>query len=292
MPFDPDRLRNLRFPRIEQSYGARDCILYALGIGYGDDPLDPAQLVFLYEENLAVAPTFASMLAYPGFWYRDLDTGLDAARVVHLAERIELHAPLPASGRVVAEGGVVAVEDLGAARGALVLSRRHILDAASGAALATVTQTALARGDGGFDAGRPRPPRADALIPERAPDHVVTLPTSPRAALIFRLSGDINPLHADPEAARDAGFPRPVLHGLATYGLAGRALVARAGAGRPERLTLMEARFTAPVFPGDAVRIEIWTDGAEARFRGLVGERVVMDHGLARLRAHPQDNPG
>ncbi|WP_127088957.1 MaoC/PaaZ C-terminal domain-containing protein [Aquabacter cavernae] len=282
--FDPHRLRALRFPPITHAYGARDCILYALGIGYGDDPLDEGQLGFLLEERLSVAPTFASFMAYPGFWYRDLDTGLDASRVVHLAERIEILAPLPAEGRVTAEGGVITVEDLGTERGALVVSRRDINDVESGRTLARVTQTVLARGDGGFEATpAPRPPRAPSLIPARAPDHVVTRATSLRAALIFRLSGDLNPLHADPEMARAAGFPRPILHGLATYGVVGRALVETVAQGSPTRLVMMDARFTAPVFPGEAVRTEIWADGQETRFRALVDDRVVMDQGIALL---------
>lgn len=286
MAFDPDHLRQLRFPTLAHNYAPRDCILYALGIGYGDDPLDGAQLAFLYEEDLKVAPTFASMIAYPGFWYRDLDTGLDATRVVHLGEEIELHAPLPPAGRMVAEGGVVGVEDLGAARGALVISRRVIRDEADGRALATVTQTALARGDGGFDGpeGSPsRRARRAFVLPDRAPDHAMMLATSPRAALIFRLSRDINPLHIDPVAARDAGFPRPILHGLATYGAAGRALVATACGGRPERLLRLDAQFTAPVFPGDTLQVEIWVEGTEGKFRALVDGRVVIDRGWAEL---------
>lgn len=282
--FDPERLRALRFPPLAHAYTARDCILYALGVGYGDDPLDEGQLAFLQEDRLKVAPTFASFMAYPGFWYRDLDTGLDAGGVVHLAERIEIHAPLPPAGRVMAEGGVIGVEDLGRERGAKVTSRRDIRLAEGGPLLATVTQTALARGNGGFEAAPPpRPPRPPSIIPARAPDHVVTRTTSPRAALIFRLSGDFNPLHADPEAARAAGFPRPILHGLATYGVTGRAVVETVAGGRPERLALMEARFTAPVFPGETVRTEVWAEDGEARFRALVEDRLVIDQGMARF---------
>ena len=275
MAFDPDRLRQLRFPVLAHSYTPRDCILYALGIGYGDDPLDGDQLSFLNEEGLKVAQTFASMVAYPGFWYRDLDTGLDAARVVHLAEEIELHAPLPPAGRMVAEGGVVRVEDLGAARGALVVSRRVIRDEAHGYPFAT----------GGSTSRRPRP---EVVLPDRPPDFAMRRATSPRAALIFRLSGDINPLHIDPAAALGAGFPEPILHGLATYGAAGRALVATVCEGRPERLVRMDAQFTAPVFPGDAVKVEIWAEGAKAMFRALVDERVVLDRGRAELRPNPE----
>lgn len=291
MAFDPDRLRQLRFPVLAHSYTPRDCILYALGIGYGDDPLDGDQLAFLYEEGLKVAPTFASTVAYPGFWYRDLDTGLDAARVVHLAEEIELHTPLPPAGRMVAEGGVVRVDDLGAGRGALVVSQRVIRDAAHGHPFATVTQTALARGDGGFDGpggSTSRRTRPEFVLPNRAPDFAMRLATSPRAALIFRLSGDINPLHIDPAAALGAGFPRPLLHGLATYGAAGRALVATVCEGRPERLVRMDAQFTAPVFPGDAVKVEIWAEGPKAMFRALVDERVVLDRGRAELGPNPE----
>ncbi|SMH48485.1 MaoC/PaaZ C-terminal domain-containing protein [Azospirillum agricola] len=284
MAFDPDRLRALRFPAVEQTLTEKDCILYALGVGYGNDPVDGEQLPFVHEQDgrgLRATPTMASLLGYPGFWYRDLDTGLDAARVVHAAERIELDGPLPTSGRLRSEGGVTAVIDKGAARGALVVSERRITDTATGRRLATVTQTALCRGDGGFDPDGPAtsPPRP--APPGRPPDAALTLPTQPQAALIFRLSGDINPLHADPAAARAAGFERPILHGLATYGLVGHALVRLAYDGQPERLRGMEAHFTAPVLPGESVRTEIWRDGDRTRFRALVGERVVIDHGRA-----------
>ena len=152
---DHDRLMALEFPKIEHSYTERDVMLYALGVGYGVDPMDEAQLDFVYEARLKVPPTLAVVLAYPGFWYRDLDTGLDFLNVVHGSESISLDRPLPASGTVVAQNRIVDIVDKGPGRGALVVSRREIVDKASGLRLATVTQTAFCRADGGFG-GPPR----------------------------------------------------------------------------------------------------------------------------------------
>lgn len=282
---DAERLRALRFPVIEQNLTGRDCILYALGVGCGADPVDPQQLRYVYEKDLLALPTMASLLCYPGFWYRDMDTGLDATRALHASERIELDGPLPTSGALVAEGGVVSVTDKGAGRGALVVSERRISDKATGRRLALVTQTVLCRGDGGFDPAGPAPSAPRLAPPQGAPDHVVTVQTQPQAALIFRLSGDINPLHADPEEARAVGFPQPILHGLSTYGVAGRALVATVCGGDPGRLRSIEASFTAPVFPGEVVTTEIWGSGDAVRFRALAGDgpqaRVAIDHGRA-----------
>ena len=283
-----DRLMALRFPEIEHHYTARDVILYALGAGYGTDPMDPAQLGFTVETRLQAAPTMAAVLAYPGFWYRDLDSGLDYQKVVHGSESITLDRVLPVAATVVAQNRVVGIVDKGPGKGALVTSRREIFEKASGARLATVTQTAFCRGDGGIGgpAGAPPPPYPPPhplphLLPDREADIACTLPTQPQAALIYRLSGDLNPLHCDPDTARAAGFPRPILHGLATFGVVGHALLKSACGYDPALLASMECRFSAPVFPGDAVRTEIWRDGRVLSFRAFVGDRLVIANGRA-----------
>jgi acyl dehydratase len=279
-----EKLLNLAIPTVEQTYTAKDAMLYALGVGLGFDPTDRNQLDFVYEENLKVLPTFAVVLAYPGLWMRDLDTGIDAIKVVHGEQGLTLHKPLSPAGAVVGKSRVAGVVDKGEGRGALVMVERRIYAKGSGELIATVAQTAFCRGDGGFGGPSGPTPKPHEL-PARAPDLVCDLPTSPQAALIYRLSADINPLHADPEVAKAAGFPRPILHGLATYGVAGHALLKAACGYDPARLKSLNARFTAPVYPGETFRTEIWLDGSVASFRTTAIERnvVAISNGRAEL---------
>jgi acyl dehydratase len=159
-----------------------------------------------------------------------------------------------------------------------------VRDAKSGEKLVTLTGTTVMRGDGGFGGPAKQAP-APHRIPERAPDAVCDLSTALNAALIYRLSGDYNPLHADPEVARSAGFPRPILHGLCSLGVAGRALLKTVAAYDPARFKSMRLRFTAPVFPGETIRTEMWIDGAQVSFRARLVERdaIVLDNGLAEI---------
>jgi acyl dehydratase len=279
-----EKLLNLAIPTVEQTYTAKDAMLYALGVGLGFDPTDRNQLDFVYEKNLKVLPTFAVVLAYPGLWMRDLDTGIDAIKVVHGEQGLTLHKPLSPAGAVVGKSRVAGVVDKGEGRGALVTVERKIYAKGSGELIATVTQTAFCRGDGGFGGPSGPTPKPHEL-PARAPDLVCDLPTSPQAALIYRLSADINPLHADPDVAKAAGFPKPILHGLATYGVAGHALLKAACGYDPARLKSLNARFTAPVYPGDTFRTEIWLDGSVASFRTTAIERnvVAISNGRAEL---------
>jgi acyl dehydratase len=279
-----EKLLNLAIPTVEQTYTAKDAMLYALGVGLGFDPTDRNQLDFVYEKNLKVLPTFAVVLAYPGLWMRDLDTGIDAIKVVHGEQGLTLHKPLSPAGAVVGKSRVAGVVDKGEGRGALVMVERKIYAKGSGELIATVTQTAFCRGDGGFGGPSGPTPKPHEL-PARAPDLVCDLPTSPQAALIYRLSADINPLHADPDVAKAAGFPKPILHGLATYGVAGHALLKAACGYDPARLKSLNARFTAPVYPGETFRTEIWLDGSVASFRTTAIERnvVAISNGRAEL---------
>lgn len=283
MPIDPDRLLALDIPKVRQAYDWRDCIVYALGLGFGQNPTDPNELAYVYEDGLRAFPTMANVLGYPGFWMRDLDTGIDWRRVVHGEQAMRLHRPLPPSATVVGKSRVVHIADKGPGKGALLYVERVITDADSREPVATLLQTAFCRGDGGFG-GDPAPLRQPHPVHERAPDRLVEVPTSPQMALVYRLSGDLNPLHADPEAARRAGFDRPILHGLATFGLAGRALVAEVCEHDETRLTAMEARFSAPVFPRETVTVDVWheTEGVAAfRARVAAREAVVLANGHA-----------
>jgi acyl dehydratase len=286
MAIDYARLKSWPFPDVEHRYTARDVILYALGIGLGRDPVDPHELRFLYEDGLAVLPTFGVVLGYPGGWLRDPKTGVDWKQVLHGEQDLVLHRQLPPHGDVIGRTRIEEIIDKGTGKGALIYSTREVVDRASGETLCTLRSTTFCRGDGGF--GGPRgPTKAPHPIPERPPDLACDLPTSPRAALIYRLSGDYNPLHIEPEVARAAGFPRPILHGLATYGVAGHALMKTLCDYDPGRLARMDVRFSAPVFPGETIRTEIWRTGpSQVSFRCRVRERdsVVLNNGCAEIR--------
>jgi acyl dehydratase len=283
---DYDKLKNWRFAPVEQRYSARDTMLYALGLGCGSDPMDASDLPFVYEEGLQALPTMAVVLGSPGFWLKDPATGVDWKRLLHGEQGLILHKPLPAAGTVIGRTRVTEIVDKGPGKGALMFSERDVVDAATGETLCTLTATTFLRGDGGF--GGPAGPAPEPhRLPERAPDMAVDLPTLPQAALIYRLSGDYNPLHADPEVAAVAGFPRPVLHGLCTFGVVGRALLKACGHNAPPSLQKMQARFSAPVFPGETIRTEMWRDGTSVSFRACVVERdiVVLNNGLAAVAA-------
>jgi acyl dehydratase len=271
---DLDRIRALEFADLRQSYTARDTILYALGLGYGTDPLDPDQLRFVYEDGLQVVPSMCSILCQPGFWARDPVYGVDWVKVLHAEQGFEMLAPLPPSGNVAARVRVVGVEDKGAEKGALLHQVKELSDE-HGTPLARVRTTIFLRGNGGQGGFGERMEVAPAL-PDREPDRVVEIPTSRRAAMIYRLSGDWNPLHADPRIAAQAGFREPILHGLCTFGIACRALVSEYCGGDPTRLRTMFARFSRPVFPGETIVVQFFEEGGIVRFRALAAERDVI----------------
>jgi acyl dehydratase len=284
MPLDPDALEAWSFDEVVQSYSDRDTMLYALSIGIGADPLDEAQLRFVYERDLVAVPSMAAVLCHLGAWIGDPRTGATRSRIVHGEQRMTFHRPLPPAGTLCGRARVLGVEDKGAEKGALVHTERVLSDAATGEAVATVLQTSFCRADGGF--GRSFGP-AQALhpIPERPADLEVALPTLPHAALLYRLNVDRNPLHADPALARKAGFPRPILHGLCTYGIAAHAVLRGLLGYDAARLHALDTRFSAAVFPGETITVELWRDGGVASFRAWVRERgaKVLDNGRALL---------
>ncbi len=189
----------------------------------------------------------AMVLGWPGFWIRNEETGVEWHKILHGEPGLTLHRPLPVAGTVIGRTRIKDIVDKGAQRGALMFTERNILDKESGAEIATLTSAAVIRGDGGL--GGPSGPRpAPHPIPHRPADAVLDLATLPQPALIYRFSGDMNPLHADPKNAAAAGFARPIHHGLCSFGIAGRAVLKLACGNHPVRLEHMQARFTAPAF--------------------------------------------
>ena len=284
MALDFQNLLNWKFDDVTQTYSERDTILYALGVGYGTDPLDEEDLRFVYEERLQVVPSMAVVLGYPGFWLKDPRTGVNWPSALHGEQGVIWHAPLRTSGTVIGRNRVKDFIDKGPGKGALLYMEREIVDALSGEALATLTSTSVLRADGG-SGGPTKPVPLPHRMPEGTPDRVDVTKTSSRAALIYRLSGDRNALHVDPKVAASVGFSRPILQGLCTFGLATRALLRTCCENNPARLKSLQARFSSPVFPGEEIATDVWCDGAQISFRCRASQRdkVVIDNGLAML---------
>ncbi|MDR3420563.1 MAG: MaoC/PaaZ C-terminal domain-containing protein [Xanthobacteraceae bacterium] len=280
-----DKLMAIEIPPAEQAYEAKDCILYALGVGLGHDPMNEDELAFVYEKNLKVLPTMATVLGHTGSLVQNPHTGINWIMVVNGEQGFTLHRPLRGQDAVTGRTRIVEVIDKGAGKGALLLTERKITDRMTGELIATVTQTIFCRGDGGFG-GPPRQTPAPHPLPARAPDAVCDLPTRPEMALIYRLSGDYNPLHAEPAVAKAAGFDRPILHGLGTFGVSGHAMLKTVCGYDPARLMSFSGRFSAPVFPGETIRTEMWRDGEVISFRARVVERdvIAINHGRAEVR--------
>lgn len=286
MPLDYKKLLNWPIPPIEQTYTRRDTMLYALGVGLGADPLDTDQLKFVFEENLAALPTMAITLGYPGPWFAHPDTGITRTHTVHGEQSFVTHKPLPVEGTIIGTNRVTAVIDKGEGRGAIMLTECNVTDKATGATLCTWSSSLFCRADGGFG-GPAGPTPLPHPVPATAPDAVCDLATLPQAALIYRLSGDYNPLHADPAYAAKAGFKAPILHGRCTFGVAGHALLKTLCGYDPSRLLSMAGRFSSPVYPGETIRTEMWRDGGVVTFRSSVPARsvTVLNHGRAEIRA-------
>jgi acyl dehydratase len=292
----PDILDQRTDPRTF-TYGDKDVMLYALGIGLGADPMDTKELPFVYESGLKVVPTAATVLAsaggggraVAGSASRPLPEGhrpsqINFLMMVHGEQKVELHKPLPAFGTFTAEGRTVGAWDKGKDKGAVVVNETTWTDE-KGEKVATLTGSMFARGDGGFGGpteGQPEP----HATPTRAPDLSVDIGTRPDQALLYRLNGDRNPLHSDPEFAQRAGFPRPILHGLCTYGITCRAVLQEIVGYDADQILSHQVRFSAPVFPGDTITVDLWRDGKQISFEARVKDRgaTVIKNGLTVLR--------
>ena len=283
MPLNYERILAHRAGPLDASTDERTCILYALGIGIGMDPTDREQIKFVHERELEAFPTVASVLGWPGR-LTDPAFGIDSRMVVAASLKVVLHRPLQTQEKLTSDPRVVEIVDKGPGKHAILLSARTLV-APDGAVVATIENTSIARGHGGFG-GRlmdlPEPPPT----PERTPDAICDLPTPPNLALIYRLAGDENPLHVDPESAKKSGFPRPILHGAATFGVAAHAVLRTCADYDAARLASIEARFSRPVYPGETIRTEMWREGEAIAFRCRVLERneVVLTNGWAKLR--------
>lgn len=282
---DLEKVVNRKFADTDQAYGAKDTILYALGVGFGSEPLDPGHIDYLFEERLKASPTYANVLGHPGMWARDPQYGIDWKKLLHAEQRLEMHQPLAPQGRIAGRHAIVGVRDMGE-RGAMLHQRKQVFDVATDELIATVTNTLMLRGDGGCgDWGQV--PAELARLPETEPDRALDVQVSEMQPLVYRLSGDLNPLHIDPDVAKVAGFPRPILHGLSTKGMAGYALLRSFCDFDPARLGSMAVRFSRPVLPGDLIRFEFWGKGpGTVRFRAVVPHRdnlLVLDRCSAEI---------
>ena len=285
MPLNYERVIAYSPPEMQVQYGKRECILYALGIGMGLDPLDQGQLKFVYERaDLQAFPTMATVLGWPGRM-TDPAFGIDETRVVAGDLKVVLERPLAAEARLTSRARVKEVIDKGPGNAAIILNTRELL-AEDGSVVARIDSSTFARGHGGFGGKAKDAPRP-AAVPNCAPELICDLPTSPNLALLYRLNGDENPLHADPQRAKLAGFERPILHGAASFGIAAHAIVRSCADYKPERLESIEARFSQPVFPGETIRTEIWHSPERISFQCRVIDRdaLVLSNGLALLRS-------
>jgi len=250
----------------------KDTMLYALGIGMGSDPMNLDELPFVYESGLKAVPTMATTVAWgagPGLG----KLGINFLLVVHGEQKVEFHKPLPTEASILATSRVIGAYDKGD-KGAVIYNETVLADAKTGEKIATLTGSTFARGDGHFGGpseGAPEPHE----VPTRAPDLSVDIPTRPDQALIYRLSGDRNPLHSDPKIAAAAGFPRPILHGLCTYGITCRAVLQAYCGFDPAKIKSHQVRFSSPVFPGETITVDLWKDGDVVSFEARVKSRGV-----------------
>jgi acyl dehydratase len=283
MVIDANHLLAYKVEDVRQRYSAEDSAFYALSVGMGRDPLNERRLDFVDPnrgEAQCVLPSMALVLGYPGFWMVRPDTTIDPTRILHGTQAVEWHRPLPPAGEVIGRTRVVRLVDRGEGKHGMVVSERKIVDAATDEPYATLTQVHVLRGQGGFG-GDPEPLPAPHPMPEEQPRWQIDVPTMPDQALFYRLNGDLFALHSDPQMARKSGFPRPILHGMCVAGIATQALMGVLADDNPARLRSIEIRFSAPVFPGDTIRVETWADGS-FQARCVERDEIVLSNGLVK----------
>jgi len=283
MPINYDELMQAKSTGIASKYSDRETMLYALGIGFMRDPMNADELPFCYENGLKTVPTMATVIGW-GQGGTMARSGINYLMVVHGEQRLTMHKPLPIAAEVVSDERVLGVFDKGKDKGAVIVTERAMREKTSGDKLCTLVSTTFARGDGGFGGPKDGAPEPHQL-PTRAPDLTHACDTRADQAFIYALSGDRNPLHRDPSVAKMAGFPRPILHGLCSYGTACRAVISTVCKYDPAKITGFDVRFSAPVFPGETIVTEMWVDGQIVSFRCKLKERdvVVINNGKCTL---------
>ena len=281
MPIAYPEILTLKNEGRPYAWTEKETMLYALGVGMGADPMNEDELHFVYERDLKSVPTLASVVAW-GAGPGRMD--INHVMVVDGERDITFHRPVPTSASITASSRVLGVYDKGKEKGAVITTETVLKEAGSDQPIATLVGSTFARGDGGFGGpseGQPAPHET----PKRAPDQSVDIATRPDQALLYRLSGDRNPLHSDPEFARRAGFPRPILHGMCTYGITCRAVLQTYAGYDASRFRRHAARFSSPVFPGETISVDLWRDGDEVSFEAKVKSRgvTVIRNGLTVL---------
>jgi acyl dehydratase len=276
MAIDYDKAMASKLEGVEFTYGDRETMLYALSVGMGRDQLDETELAFTFEkETLKTVPSMAAVLSRMAM---GRDFGIDRTKVVHGEQRLTLHRAIPPEATIIADGKIIDVVDKGEGRGALVYTQTDARLKPDGQPLYSIISTSFARGDGGFGGpGAPTSGKDLALheIPTRSPDASCGLEIRKDQALLYRLNGDRNPLHADPQLALRVGFPVPILHGLCTYGTACYAILKTMLNYEPDQVRGMDVRFSAPVLPGETITTNMWKDGTTVSFECRVNERDV-----------------
>ena len=282
MTINYDEIMNLTSENVEISYSDKDSILYSLGIGLGNDPMNLNELKYVYENSQSVLPSMATNFQYHSPLL--LKTNINFIMVVHGEQRLSITNALPVSGDFIANAKVIGCYDKGPARGAIIEVETTVKNKKNNEEICKLVSTTFARGDGGF--GGPDSPKKEIFIPDGEPDYVSEVSTKPDQALIFRLSGDYNPLHSDPNFAKAAGFEKPILHGMCTYGIACRSLVDEICENDASKIKRFDCRFSSPVYPGETIITEMWKKDKMIYFNSKVKERdkLVLKNGVSVIK--------
>ena len=282
MAINYEEIMSMTSENIEVSYTDKDSILYSLGIGLGNDPMNLNELKYVYENSQSVLPSMATNFQYHSPLL--LKTNINFIMVVHGEQRLSITNALPVSGDFIANAKVIGCYDKGPARGAIIEVETTVKNKKNNEEICKLVSTTFARGDGGF--GGPDSPKKEIFIPDGEPDYVSEVSTKPDQALIFRLSGDYNPLHSDPNFAKAAGFEKPILHGMCTYGIACRSLVNEICENDASKLKRFDCRFSSPVYPGETIITEMWKKDKMIYFNSKVKERdkLVLKNGVSEIK--------
>ena len=281
MAINYDEIMSMTSENLEISYTDKDSILYSLGVGLGNDPMNMDELKYFYENSQIALPSMATNFQYHSPLL--LKANINFIMVVHGEQKLSITNPLPVSGKFISNAKVIGCYDKGPGKGAIIDVETTISLEKGNTEICKLVSTTFARGDGGF--GGPESPKKELFKPEVNPDFVHEIKTKPDQALIFRLSGDYNPLHSDPNFAKSAGFEKPILHGMCTYGIACRSIIQSICENDAKRLKRFDCRFSSPVYPGETVITEMWKDEKNIYFQSKVKERdkIVIKNGECEI---------